>query len=327
MLRLTLASLALLAAISGARAQVAPATIQTIPLNATDKRMVNAEWVVGQAFAKASILATVATTGAYADLIGKPSIPTALSQLTNDSGFVTQAGSRSALSVTGTGAPTYNSSTGVFTFSAQGGTGTVTFSGTPTAGQFAKFTTASDITGAAITAGDIGSGTLAAARMPALTGDVTSAAGAVATTLTNGVVSYAKLASAAIGTVSDLFANTASKIVTADLLWSAQAPLAVTDAASVTLDLGARSNFTWAVGATGRALPNPTNIKAGQSGYIKLTNTTGTATVTTFGTYWKCPGGCTSGGTLTATANAVDGWSYFAVSATEIHLFQNKDIK
>ena len=34
-------------------------------------------------------LATVATTGAYADLTGKPTIPTLTSQLTNDSGFLT----------------------------------------------------------------------------------------------------------------------------------------------------------------------------------------------------------------------------------------------
>jgi len=34
-------------------------------------------------------LATVATTGAYSDLIGKPTIPTLTSQLTNDSGFLT----------------------------------------------------------------------------------------------------------------------------------------------------------------------------------------------------------------------------------------------
>ena len=34
-------------------------------------------------------LATVATTGAYADLTGKPTIPTLTSQLTKDSGFLT----------------------------------------------------------------------------------------------------------------------------------------------------------------------------------------------------------------------------------------------
>lgn len=35
------------------------------------------------------ILSAVATSGAYSDLSGKPTIPTAVSQLTNDSGFIT----------------------------------------------------------------------------------------------------------------------------------------------------------------------------------------------------------------------------------------------
>ena len=52
----------------------------------------NADWDatsgVGQILNKPS-LATVATTGAYSDLSGKPSIPTATSDLTNDSGFIT----------------------------------------------------------------------------------------------------------------------------------------------------------------------------------------------------------------------------------------------
>ena len=40
-------------------------------------------------YAEAADLATVATTGAYSDLSGTPTIPTATSNLTNDSGFIT----------------------------------------------------------------------------------------------------------------------------------------------------------------------------------------------------------------------------------------------
>jgi len=42
-------------------------------------------------YAESANLATVATTGSYADLTGTPTIPTATSDLTNDSGFITSA--------------------------------------------------------------------------------------------------------------------------------------------------------------------------------------------------------------------------------------------
>ena len=40
-------------------------------------------------YAQSADLAAVATSGSYADLANKPTIPTAVSQLTNDSGFLT----------------------------------------------------------------------------------------------------------------------------------------------------------------------------------------------------------------------------------------------
>ncbi len=62
-------------------------------------------------------LATVATTGAYADLSGKPTIPTVptvVSAFTNDADYITAAGARSAVSATGS--LSYNSGTGVFSY-------------------------------------------------------------------------------------------------------------------------------------------------------------------------------------------------------------------
>lgn len=56
-------------------------------------------------------------------------------------------------------------------------------------------------------AGDLNSGTLLAARMPALAGDVTSSAGSVSTTIANNVVTLAKLAD--IATASFIGRNTA----------------------------------------------------------------------------------------------------------------------
>ncbi|MBV9528171.1 hypothetical protein, partial [Sphingomonas sp.] len=50
-------------------------------------------------------------------------------------------------------------------------------------------------------AADLGTGTLPAARMPALTGDVTTTAGAVASTIANNAVSYAKMQDTAAASV------------------------------------------------------------------------------------------------------------------------------
>lgn len=61
-------------------------------------------------------LATVATSGAYSDLTGAPTIPDATSDLTNDSGFITTAGARSAISATGS--LSYDSATGVVSYTA-----------------------------------------------------------------------------------------------------------------------------------------------------------------------------------------------------------------
>lgn len=46
---------------------------------------------IDQTYAKSASLATVATTGAYSDLSGTPSIPTATSDLQNDTGYITSA--------------------------------------------------------------------------------------------------------------------------------------------------------------------------------------------------------------------------------------------
>lgn len=55
-------------------------------------RQVNADWnssAGASEILNKPVLATVATTGAYSDLSGTPTIPTATSDLTNDSGFIT----------------------------------------------------------------------------------------------------------------------------------------------------------------------------------------------------------------------------------------------
>ncbi len=94
-------------------------------------------------------------------------------------GFVTLAGNNTW---TGT-----NNFTGTFQKS---GT-TETF---PASGSIVGTSDTQTLTNKSIVASQINSGTLPATVMPALTGDITSSAGAVATTITAGVVTNAKLA-------------------------------------------------------------------------------------------------------------------------------------
>lgn len=65
---------------------------ESVTISADAGQQVNADWDATSGVAEIlnkPVLAAVATTGAYSDLSGKPTIPTATSDLTNDSGFIT----------------------------------------------------------------------------------------------------------------------------------------------------------------------------------------------------------------------------------------------
>jgi len=89
----------------------------------------------------------------------------------------------------------------------------------------------------------------------------------------------------------------------------------LTYGATITLDMSAGNNY--AVTLTGNAtLANPTNMVAGQSGVIKITqDATGSRTLA-YGSYWDFAGGTAP--TLTTTANAVDILVYYVDSTTNI---------
>jgi hypothetical protein len=90
---------------------------------------------------------------------------------------------------------------------------------------------------------------------------------------------------------------------------------ALTDGATITPDFAAANNFSVTLGGN-RALANPTNLTAGQSGVIVITQDgTGSRTLS-FGSYFKFPGGTAP--TLTTTAAAVDVLAYYVESSTRI---------
>lgn len=89
----------------------------------------------------------------------------------------------------------------------------------------------------------------------------------------------------------------------------------LTDGATITPDFATSCNFTVTLGGN-RALANPSNPVAGQSGSIFIAqDATGSRTLT-WGTSWEFPAGTAP--TLTTTASAVDRVDYIVRSSTSI---------
>jgi hypothetical protein len=99
---------------------------------------------------------------------------------------------------------------------------------------------------------------------------------------------------------------------------------ALTDGATVTPDFAVANNFSLTLGGN-RTLANPTNLTAGQSGVIVITQDgTGSRTLA-YGSYFKFPAGTAP--TLTTTANAVDVLAYYVESSTRITARLMADVK
>lgn len=233
-----------------------------------------------------------------------------------------------------------------------GGTGGVTASGSPTAGQLATFTSATNIAGVTAlpaanfpaltgdlttTAGSLtttlasttvtagaytglhsatfdAKGRATAAANVALTGDVTTTAGSLATTIANGVVTFAKLASAAVASAaSDVWANVASKVLSVNALWSSQTFVTLTDAATIATDMSTFFNAKVTL-AGNRTLGTPTNAKEGQSGLIQIIQDgTGSRTLA-YATGWDF--GSAGTPTLSTAAGKIDTISYVVINTT-----------
>ena len=97
-------------------------------------------------------------------------------------------------------------------------------------------------------------------------------------------------------------------------------PVALTDAATVAVDLSLGNHFTLTLGGN-RTLGAPTNQTAGQSGVIVITN--GGANTLAFASVWKFPGGTAP----TVTASAVDVLAYYVESSTRITARIVSDVK
>ena len=127
---------------------------------------------------------------------------------------------------------------------------------------------------------------------------------------------YVKEGSALVSTQASLPATNAVTD-TAQTFTAAQrgAITALTDGATITPDFAAGNNYSVTL-AGNRTLANPTNLTAGQSGVILVSqDSTGSRTLA-FGSYWKFTGGTAP--SLTTTASAVDVIAFFVDSSTRI---------
>ena len=90
---------------------------------------------------------------------------------------------------------------------------------------------------------------------------------------------------------------------------------ALTDGATITPNFNTANNFSLTIGGN-RTLANPTNITAGQSGVIVITQDGTGGRTLAFGSYWDFSGGTAP--TLTTAASAVDVLVYYVNSTTSI---------
>jgi hypothetical protein len=135
---------------------------------------------------------------------------------------------------------------------------------------------------------------------------------------------FGTVAALDIATSAQFQANTASKALTTDKVWTAAAAVALTDAATIALDLSTGFNFSVML-AGNRTLGNPTNPKVGQSGVIQITqDATGSRTLA-YSSNWKFANG--QAPTLSLTAAATDILFYQVISSTFIYATLVKDVK
>ena len=113
-------------------------------------------------------------------------------------------------------------------------------------------------------------------------------------------------------------AKTASRLLSVPLIYGAHAPVTLTDAATITVDLNTGTVFTVTLGGN-RTLGNPTNATVGQSGILRVAQDgTGSRTLA-LSSDWEVAGG--SAPDLSTTAGAVDLFSYYVYAANTVYLF------
>ena len=118
-----------------------------------------------------------------------------------------------------------------------------------------------------------------------------------------------------LATAANYRAADADKLLVADDVWASGAVVALTDGASIALNMTNGFNFSVTLGGD-RTLLNPSNPKVGQTGFIRVSQDgVGSRTLTLSSSYVTQGG---SGVALTATPGAVDVLFYCVLGTTEV---------
>lgn len=109
--------------------------------------------------------------------------------------------------------------------------------------------------------------------------------------------------------------NTADRILTTDIVYSAASPVALswTSGGTTAVDLNSGLNFTLAAATGNSTLGAPTNAKTGQSGFIKITQDSTPRTLA-FASAWYFAGGTDP--TLSTGSGAIDILYYTVIDST-----------
>ena len=189
--------------------------------------------------------------------------------------------------------------------------GTTSITGTLATAAQANITSLGTIASLVATTADINAGTF-----DGIVGGTTPAAGTFTAFTSTGIDDNSNAMAMTITSDEEIGIGTASPGKQLHITKSAAADLvALTDAATIAVDFDTGQNFTVTLGAN-RALGNPTNVTAGQTGSIFVTQDgTGSRTLS-YGTSWEFP--AATAPTLTTTAAAVDRIDYIVKSSTSI---------
>ena len=99
---------------------------------------------------------------------------------------------------------------------------------------------------------------------------------------------------------------------------------ALTDASSIATNMALSNNFSIQLGGN-RTLSNPSNITAGQSGSLFITQDSSGSRTLAYGTYFKFVGG--SAPVLSTAAASIDRLDYIVKNSTEIQAVISLDVK